>query len=193
MPTAHRQKIHPYRRSVHRRAPGDWVRPPWGRRLAQIADLDYRLLRRVTRTRRASTTFFLKTLCRLHDPDILSMMILAFVLGEGAIYAERITIALVITSFVVVVIKRTVRRARPSNEMQALVPPDQFSFPSGHTAASFAIALSMFGVFPWLVPALLVVAMVVGFARMYLGVHYPIDVMAGAAVGMLVGSVVALI
>lgn len=193
MQTARRQTFRSGPGANHRRAMGNLVRPTWARRLDQLADLDSRLLRHVTRTRRAPTTFLLKVLCRLHDPDILSMLILGLVLSEASTFAERITIALVVTSLLVVVVKRTVRRARPSNDVQVLVPPDQFSFPSGHTAAAFAIALSMFGVFPWLVPSLLVIAMLVGFARMYLGVHYPIDVMAGAAVGMFVGSVVALL
>jgi undecaprenyl-diphosphatase len=50
----------------------------------------------------------------------------------------------------------------------------------------------MSGVSPTLLPPLLLVAIVVGYGRLYLGVHYPLDVGAGAAVGMLTGSCIAL-
>jgi undecaprenyl-diphosphatase len=85
-----------------------------------------------------------------------------------------------------------VRRKRPALDIQASVPPDRFSFPSGHTAAAFAVAVAMTGTMPLLVPPLLVLAIIVGYGRMYLGVHYPLDVGAGAAVGLLTGSLVAL-
>jgi undecaprenyl-diphosphatase len=94
---------------------------------------------------------------------------------------------------VVVVVKRTVRRTRPSEQIQASVPPDRFSFPSGHTAAGFAMAIAMSGTTPAAVPPMLVLACVIGYARMYLGVHYPLDVAAGAAVGLLTGSIVAIV
>jgi undecaprenyl-diphosphatase len=51
----------------------------------------------------------------------------------------------------------------------------------------------MFGAAPWLAPGLLLLAMCVAYGRMYLGVHYPLDVAAGAAVGLLTGSVIAVI
>jgi undecaprenyl-diphosphatase len=85
-----------------------------------------------------------------------------------------------------------VKRRRPALDIQVSVPPDRFSFPSGHTAAAFAVAVAMSGVHPLLLPPLLLVAIVVGYGRMYLGVHYPLDVGAGAAVGLLTGSCVAL-
>lgn len=182
-----------HKRSARLRRRHTGVRPHWGRRLEQLADLDDRILSHLVRHRRRTATFLLKFLCRLHDPDMLCMFILALALVQGGLAAERITLALVITSFLVVVVKRTVRRARPSIHVQACIPPDQFSFPSGHTAAAFAIALSMFGVYPYVVPSMLMLAMLVGFGRMYLGVHYPVDVMAGASLGMLIGSVVAIV
>jgi len=70
--------------------------------------------------------------------------------------------------------------------------PNDFSFPSGHTAASFAGAIAgMFAVygkpaiqklkpFTWI---LLVLAILIGFSRIYLGVHYATDVLFGALIG----------
>ena len=51
----------------------------------------------------------------------------------------------------------------------------------------------MTSVMPILVPPLLVLAFTVAYGRLYLGVHYPLDVGVGAAIGMITGSFVALI
>lgn len=137
----------------------------------------------------------MRALCRLHDPDVLALAICALLFcgAAGIDVADHAAVALIVTSVLVVIVKRTVRRARPAGEIQALVPPDRFSFPSGHTAAAFALAISMFGAIPLLAPALIVIAVLVGYARMYLGVHYPLDVLAGACIGVFTGSLVALL
>jgi len=86
-----------------------------------------------------------------------------------------------------------VRRARPWFDINAAIPPDRFSFPSGHTAAAFAIALSLLGAAPALVIPALILAFAVGFARIYLGVHYPIDVVFGALLGCFTGLIAGLL
>lgn len=163
-------------------------------RLARLVAFDDRLLRRLVRTRRARYTFALRVLCRLYDPD---MVVLAVAIGlfsaTLAPYANAAGLAMLATSSVVVVVKRLVRRKRPALDIQVSIPPDKFSFPSGHTAAAFAVAIAMTGTMPLLVPPLLMVAFVVAYGRMYLGVHYPLDVGVGAAVGLITGSVVALL
>ena len=84
-------------------------------------------------------------------------------------------------------LKRTMVRRRPSVLLPDLVPliaiPDHYSFPSGHSCAAMAIAMSVLLVQPLLgIPALLV-AMAVGVSRVYLRVHYPTDVLVGQALG----------
>ena len=98
------------------------------------------------------------------------------------------------------VIKENCFRLRPCNEplltswlrlLPGLSHPQSSSFTSSHAANHFGLAIFIFItlrqvigrwrwlVFPW--------AALVGYAQVYVGVHYPFDIMAGAAVGLLVG------
>jgi undecaprenyl-diphosphatase len=68
--------------------------------------------------------------------------------------------------------------------------PDRFSFPSGHATASMSVALAYGTTFPaWAFP-LLVFAMLVGFSRVRLAVHYPSDVLVGQLIAGATASVV---
>ncbi len=85
-------------------------------------------------------------------------------------------------------LKYVVNRPRPFvtyPEIQKLSDAGSYSFPSGHTSSAFATATSLSIAFPkWYVIApSFVWASGVGYSRMHLGVHYPSDVLAGAAVG----------
>jgi undecaprenyl-diphosphatase len=64
--------------------------------------------------------------------------------------------------------------------------PHDASFPSGHAATSFAAATMLALAFPRLAPLLFVLAAAVAFSRVYVGVHYPLDIVGGAVLGMLV-------
>ena len=90
-------------------------------------------------------------------------------------------------------IKRLVRRRRP--RLDDIEPvgrvPRSLSFPSAHAATSFAGATLMGALVVPLRPLLYGAAALMAFSRPYLGVHYPSDVVAGAAVGTILGRILA--
>jgi membrane-associated phospholipid phosphatase len=90
-------------------------------------------------------------------------------------------------------LKRIVRRRRP--RLDGIEPvgrvPTTLSFPSAHAATSFAAATLIGAIVPPLRPLLFGAATLMAFSRPYLGVHYPSDVVAGAAVGTLLGRILA--
>lgn len=101
--------------------------------------------------------------------------------------AELALATLVISHLIVQLVKRTVGRGRPSTAgaLSAAIPePDRFSFPSGHSTASLAVALPYAMVFPRWAGPLLLFAVLVGFSRIRLGVHYPSDVLVGQLIAL---------
>lgn len=92
-----------------------------------------------------------------------------------------------------VILKPLVDRTRPYYVLDytPLIPPvGDPSFPSGHTSASFAAATAIYCINKkWGIAAYLLAA-VMGFSRLYLGVHFPTDVLFGAVVGMVAAKIV---
>jgi undecaprenyl-diphosphatase len=64
-----------------------------------------------------------------------------------------------------------------------LLPPDQFSFPSGHTITAFAVALGISAFYPILSPLLIFCAISIAASRILLGMHFLSDVLVGAVIG----------
>jgi len=89
-------------------------------------------------------------------------------------------------------IKLVVKRPRP--QLEGLPPiggaPSSLSFPSAHATASFAAATAMSRLAPELKLAFFGAAAVMAVTRPYLGMHYPSDILAGAALGTALGTAV---
>ena len=91
-------------------------------------------------------------------------------------------------------LKRVTGRRRPCvlepHCWSTLLPPDQFSFPSGHTITAFAVITPVSLYYPDALPVLLFCAASVAISRVVLGMHFLSDVVAGATIGAALGVVV---
>ena len=108
--------------------------------------------------------------------------------GWGPI-ALRFAIAIVVTAAVVLGLKLLVRRRRPEGSWGAIYRiTDPHSFPSGHAARAVLLATMSVAWGPtWLAAVLLVWAPLVVLARVSMGVHFLVDVIAGAVLGLAAG------
>ncbi|MDZ7724550.1 MAG: phosphatase PAP2 family protein [candidate division KSB1 bacterium] len=86
------------------------------------------------------------------------------------------------------ILKNKTRRNRPfeilPNIRFLMHPPDKFSFPSGHTSAAFVMATIFSTFMPALTLPFILIAALIGFSRIYNGLHFPSDVIAGMALGV---------
>ena len=100
---------------------------------------------------------------------------------------------LIATSLVDYPIKFYFRRRRPFiNLVRAIVvgrKPGSYSFPSGHSASAFAGAYLLSRYYPKRAPLFFLLAAVVGFSRIYVGAHYPGDVLSGSSLGILFAAI----
>lgn len=93
--------------------------------------------------------------------------------------------------WVFLLLKKAANRPRPcalsTHAWATLLPPDQFSFPSGHTMTAFAVATPLMHYYPDLSLGLIFCAVSVAVSRILLGMHFLSDVVAGGVLGGLLG------
>lgn len=150
----------------------------------------------------ALTPFFI-VLTRLGDSAIVWILIAAGLFVAGLFAGKKtktaggMALCSLGTTFIInnVMLKNLVGRVRPYEVIQGLEclieKQSDFSFPSGHTGSSFAAAVILLCCLPkkYGVPAM-VLAVLISFSRMYLGVHYLTDVLCGGMIGTMVALIV---
>ena len=165
---------------------------------SRVQHLDRRLMRRSFGARSPALDRSLVATTRAASYSRMWLLI-AGVLGllggrQGRRAAGRGLVAIAIAAAVANgPAKLLVRRRRPlSRSRPTLIRmPRSTSFPSGHSAAAFAFASGACAELPALAPALVPLAGAVAYSRVHTGVHYPSDVVAGAAIGIGSGALAA--
>lgn len=159
--------------------------------LVYVERRDHRLMRRVNRWR-APRWVRLWMICatRLGDGWLYYGLGAVLLLDGGparyAAVASSVTSAIVgIAAFQL--LKRASGRKRPCalepHCWANIRPPDQFSFPSGHSISAFAVAVPIGLFYPALMAPLLILAVSIAASRVILGMHFLSDVIAGSLIG----------
>ena len=107
--------------------------------------------------------------------------------ADAALAVVHMTCAGLASTFLYRLLKKGTLRPRPyevhAHIAAGAVPLDRFSFPSGHTLHAVAFSIVATSYFPVLGPALAGATLLIAASRVVLGLHYPSDVLAGAALG----------
>ena len=118
---------------------------------------------------------------------IISVLLYLFGNKKGKKVAKKMIIILVITTVITSLVKNIVMRPRPYVELTNLILLDlgtDYSFPSGHTATATAMAYTLSKEYhKWI---FMIIPLMVAFSRLYIGVHYPSDVLGGFLLGIVV-------
>lgn len=164
--------------------------------LSWVATRDHRLMVRVNHWRPPRwLQMWMLAATRGGDGGLWYAMGLAVALYGGpqrfhALLAATLAVAAGIALFIT--LKHAFRRERPwglePHCWAELLPPDQFSFPSGHTITAFAVTAALAGFYPEMLPGLLFCAISIAASRVVLGMHFLSDVLAGAALGATLGA-----
>ena len=124
---------------------------------------------------------------------VLGLLLVVYEVQGGKDFVSAALIAFAIELPVYLLVKNSIRRHRPHEAISGFnaflkKPSDKFSFPSGHTAGAFLMATLIYHYYPEFAVLAYTIAAMVGCSRVFLGVHFPTDIIAGMVLG--VGSAV---
>jgi len=158
-------------------------------------NLDFRILKSINHSYTPNGGIVFKTVTNSINPISLGLPVGLFIGGKASKNKEMVWNSLELASATAIngifttTLKLSVHRERPfmtyPTEITKYSVAGSYSFPSGHTSMAFCTATSISLLYPkWyiIVPAYLWAGSV-AYSRMYLGVHYPTDVLAGALIG----------
>ena len=164
--------------------------------LSLIENADHRLMRRVNRWS-APRWIRLWMICATRGGDgwlwyALGAALLTFGGKPGALAVGQATAAAACGVGLFLRLKKMTARRRPcaleAHCWARLLPPDQFSFPSGHTITAFAAAVPVTAQFPEAAVGVWFCAISIAISRIILGMHFFSDVVAGATLGWALGA-----
>lgn len=136
---------------------------------------------------------FMKLMSRLGDGYVWAFLyfsIYMFRIKYAILYFARAVAAVFICIFVFLYIKSFFSRMRPykkHDKIPIMYPPDKHSFPSGHTMVGFAISFSVGSYSFGSAILFYTIASLIAFSRVYVGLHYPLDVVCGIILGSVIG------
>ena len=160
-----------------------------------ITDFDFQILNFLQQyCRTEELDWFFSNITRLGNAGILWILFAAILLliPKTRRCGMIVSLALLL-DFVVCngILKNLIARIRPydiNTAVELLIEkPLDYSFPSGHTAASFAVVTVLYCTKSRLRYPAFCIAVLIAFSRMYLYVHYPTDILGGVLVGMFCG------
>ena len=113
---------------------------------------------------------------------------------KGKLAAAGVLLLILVTDqFGARVLKEMIGRIRPCNALPDVITPlgcnGTFSFPSNHALNNFAAAVFFYKIFPKLKWILFITASLIAISRVYMGLHYPSDILGGAVIGSAFGYV----
>ncbi|HEX3044168.1 MAG TPA: phosphatase PAP2 family protein [Bacillota bacterium] len=153
-----------------------------------ITNFDQRLFLSINQLQSVKLNRIVQFITRLGGLTSQSLLVLTlFAFPPTRIIGMKLAIVQTITLILVQLLKLMVARVRPYHALTGIIPfkiEKDYSFPSGHTAASFATALILCSSFPVAGVLCFGVASLIGYSRIYIGVHYPLDVIVGCLIGL---------